>query len=222
MKKFLTLILVVTCFALALAGCGCDHELYWTVTKEPAGVREQLCSVCGETVATEEYLLSETHNGTDFTLTAAEFSDRMNNILGTIRPGLSCRILPETETPTIYVFWQEEGYLTAIIPQTADEENLTDANTCPGRLQNLMQLNTTQQTTGEDPIPVFELQMDTLQAMIMACDPQISGTDARQIVDDFLAGEEMYVFENHGTLEYYFFLSNLGQPLLSMTLYPAA
>ena len=58
--------------------------------------------------------------------------------------------------------------------------------------------------------------------MIMACDPQISGTEARQIVMDFVEGEEMYIIETHGSLEYYFFLSTLGQPILNLTLSPAA
>jgi len=225
MKKYLALALTVTCLALALAGCGCDHEVYSTITKEPVagevGVKEQICSVCGESVATEEYVLSATHDGTNYTLTVAEYSSRLNNILSSIRSDLSCRIENNAkEEPAIYVFWQEDGYLSMIIPQTAEEEALTDINEYPGGFRNLTQLNTTQQTTGDDPVPVFELQMDVLQAMIMACDPQISGEDARQIVMDFLNGEEQYVFENHGTLEYYFFLSNLGQPILSLALSP--
>ena len=226
MKKYFVPAMILTCLTLLLTGCGCDHELYWTVAKEPVegadGVREQLCSLCGETVATEEYVLSATHDGSNFTLTVDEYCSRLNHILSDIRPDLSCRIEANKKgEPTIYVFWQEEGYVTAIIPKTADEKNLSDINEYPGQLSNLIQLNTTQQTTGENPVPVFELQVDSLQAMIMACDPQITGTEARQIVTDFLEGEEQYIFENHGTLRYYFFLSNLGQPLLNLTLSPA-
>lgn len=226
MKKYFVLAMILACLTLLLTGCGCDHELYWTVTKEPvegaAGIREQLCSVCGETVATEEYVLSSTHDGTNYTLTVNELCSRMNNILSDIRPELSCRIEANKKgEPTIYVFWKEDGYVTAIVPMTAEEENLTDIHAYPGRLMNLMQLNTTQVTTGENPVPVFELQMDSLQAMIMACDPQIAGTEARQIVTDFLEGDEQYIFENHGTLRYYFFLTDFGQPLLNLSLYPA-
>ena len=197
------------------------------VTQEPvegkAGLREQSCTVCGEVVGTEEYTLSATHDGTNYTLTVTEYSARLDNILRQVRDGLSCRIENNKNgNPTIYVFWQEEGYLTAIVPTTAGEDPLTDAAQCPGKMQNLMQLNTTQQTAGEDPIPVYELQLDVLQAMIMACDPQISGADARKIVTDFLDSGEMYVMENHGTLEYYFFLSVFGQPILNLTLTPVA
>lgn len=218
--------MLLVCLALVLTGCGCDHELYWTVTKEPvegaAGIREQLCSVCGETVTTEEYNLSATHDGTNFTLTVDEYCSRLNHILQEIRSGLSCRIeANKNGEPTIYVFWNEGGYVTAIIPKTADEKNLKDVSEYPSQLSNLMSLNTTQQTKEENPVPVFELQIDSLQAMIMACDPQITGTEARQIVTAFLESDEQYVFENHGTLRYYFFFSNLGQPLLNLTLFPA-
>lgn len=254
MKKYLYLALIVTCLAVLLAGCGCEHEWEdatctapktcklceetegealghtpgeWAITLEPvegkAGLREQNCTACGDVVTTEDYTLSATHDGTNYTLTVAEYAERLDRILRQIRPELSCRVESNKKgNPCIYVFWQEEGYLTAIVPTTASEDALTDAASCPGKLQNLMQLNTTQQTVGDNPIPVFDLQMDTLQAMIMACDPQISGTEARQIVMDFVEGEEMYIIETRGSLEYYFFLSTLGQPILNLTLSPAA
>ena len=225
MKKYLTFAIILGCLLLMLAGCGCEHELQSTVVKEPvegaAGIVENTCTLCGELVSTEEFTLPATHDGTNYTLTVEEFNNRLNNILSYVRPGLSCRIEDSKGGyPTIYVFWQEEGFLTAISPTTVDEEPVTDINAYPGKFQNLMQLNTTQQTKDETPIPVFELQMDVLQAMIMASDSQIVGEDARQIVTDFLESGEAYTFENHGSLEYYFFLSTFGQPLLNMTLTP--
>lgn len=207
-------------------GKAADHRPGdWAVTQEPvegnSGIRAQLCQDCGTALAQETYELAAAHDGTAFTLTVEEYTSRLNNILQQIRPELSCRIENNKKgEPTIYVFWQENGYITAIMPQDSSEKQLADANVCPARLQNLMQLNLTQETTGENPIPVFDLQMESLQAMIMACDPQISGADARKIVDDFLNSGEQYVFEDHNSLEYYFFLSNLGQPLLTLALSP--
>ena len=252
MKRILTFVLLI-CLVALLASCGCEHEwtaatcqapstcnlcgktdgdpLAHTLTQkvilEPvegkAGSIGQVCTVCDTAAESEEYTLSTIHDGTTYTLNVEEYCSRLNNILGTIRPELSCRIeSSKSGNPTIYVFWQEEGYLTAISPNNANEEALTSADQYPSMIRNLMQLNTTQATTGENPIPVFDLQMDTLQAMIMACDPQISGADARQIVTDFLESGETYVFENHGDLEYYFFLSNLGQPLLNLSISPIA
>ena len=225
MKKMLALTLILVCLLLVMAGCGCEHELQSSIIKEPvegaSGIIEKTCTLCGELVATEEFTLSATHDGTNYTLTVEEYNNRLNNILSGVRPGLSCRIEnSKSGNPTIYVFWQEEGFLTAIIPNTLSEEPVADSNAYPGKFQNLMQLNTTHQTNDDPPIPVFDLQLDVLQAMIMACDPQIAGADARQIVTNFLESGEIYASENHGSLEYYFFLSTMGQPLLNLTLTP--
>lgn len=193
----------------------------WSVTVEPvegnSGERAQLCNNCGTALATEVYTLDSVMEGDTFTLTPEEMAARMDNILKTMRPNLSSKLEPNSkEELTIYNDWKEAGAVSFISLQTAKEKGITALTDTFQRVEVQFVVNTTQVTNDELQVPVFDLQMDTVYALIMACDPQMSQADARAMVQDFLDSKEMYTFVTKGDLEYYFFMGSLGQTYFAM------
>lgn len=228
MKKHLMYVASLVCIVLLLAGCGCKHEgAEWRTTAVPVGgepgMKEQYCSECDTVITTEPYMLDKTHDGSVYTLSVSDFTTRIDAILKQIRPELSCELdLDRKGNLVIYAYWNG-AYLAAITPQNSAEESFAEGAeaSCPARMQIMFEVNTTQQTAGDDPVPVFDLQFETVQALIQACDPSITAEDAQKISADFLDGGEVYTTITIGDLEYYIFLVSMGQAIFTMSIYPA-